>query len=155
MASTSQRSNVIAVGAMPLSMIVGLFVGLTAGLWWGLGALVFVLAFCWVGVVPVMALLEREDNRVEQETAVDDAPETTDTDATDPIEVLRARYAAGEIDETAFERGLEILLESESSLDPAEVLDRVEQLDSADSNGAQSPPAWDRESDDEHLTDAA
>lgn len=67
-----------------------------------LGALPAVIAiFGWFMVVPVLAILTYYD---------EDADESAETD---PLAMLRERYARGELTEAEFERRLDRLLETE------------------------------------------
>ena len=123
---------IAAVATLPLGILAGLFVGLTAAV------VVFVMG--WLLLVPTFAILSgvasigtdpdeierwmdvadraKERRSDADETAVDDA--TTDDD---PLETLRERYARGEIDDDAFERRVEALLATEEI--PQHVLDSL------------------------------
>jgi hypothetical protein len=111
---------VIAVATLPVGILTALFVGLVPA------AVVFVVG--WLFLVPVVAILQDalgEPGPVEEavSTAMTDAVSEAASEATsgrspsgnseDPLETLRARYAAGEIDEVEFERKVERLLETE------------------------------------------
>ncbi|MFC7237968.1 SHOCT domain-containing protein [Saliphagus sp. GCM10025317] len=93
----------------------------------GVSAAVFVVLFCWVGLLPLSGVLIEEvlgiDGDQHDPMVGERRPASLDESATDPVEVLRERYARGEIDDEAFERGLETLLESEGS-DPETILER-------------------------------
>lgn len=83
--------------------------------WW----LVFVLGF---GVVtPLVAVLldpEEDDERSEASAADDEVRSREDA-----LDVVRERYARGELDETQFERKLERLLATETLEDVRDVVD--------------------------------
>ncbi|MFC7213238.1 SHOCT domain-containing protein [Saliphagus sp. GCM10025334] len=109
----------IAVGTLPVAILAWFTVGVSAA--------VFVVLFCWVGLLPLSGVLIEEVLGIDgdqHDPVVDERrPASPDESATDPVEVLRERYARGEIDDEAFERGLETLLESEGS-DPETILER-------------------------------
>ena len=81
------------------------------------------LLFGYIVVVPVVAMLYGDEADQEEwvweseSTAEDEAPAGADsgaTAATDALERLRTRYAAGELTEAQFERKLEQLLKTET-----------------------------------------
>jgi len=99
----------------------GIVAILTLGV--GLGALfldfgwfwmVFVLG--WVVLTPLTALVFADDDERERwaETGREDADAVVPRDREDALELLRERYARGELDDVEFERRVERLLETES-----------------------------------------
>jgi uncharacterized membrane protein len=86
--------------------------------WW----LVFVVG--WLLVVPLIDVLSGTDDEVDWEQwaarGADDEGATV-ADREDALDLLRERYARGELDDEAFERKVERLLATES-LDDAETL---------------------------------
>ena len=132
-------TEIVAVVTLPLGILAGLFVGLTAAL------AVFVVG--WLLLVPTFAIVSewasvgtdpdeverwmdvadraKERRRDVDETAVDDG--TADDN---PLETLRERYARGEIDDDAFERQVEVLLATKEI--PRHVLDSIRTADPGD-----------------------
>ena len=125
-------TEIAAVVTLPLGILAGLFVGLTAAL------AVFVVG--WLLLVPTFAILSEwtsvgtDPDEVERWMDVADRATNRRTDAdgtvvndgtTDenPLETLRERYARGEIDDDAFERRVEALLATEEI--PQHVLDSL------------------------------
>ena len=83
---------------------------------------VFVVGFA--GVVPLVAVLSKDDEETEKASeASRDADETTEESRTEALETLRERYARGELTHEEFERKLEALMETES---PEQAERRVE-----------------------------
>jgi uncharacterized membrane protein len=91
----------------------------------GLGFIVLGLGYSWfwvvwvagfVSLVPITAILS-------EAIGEPDSGETSPADEAEALEVLRERYAAGEIDEVEFERRLDALLGIETV---EEARDRVE-----------------------------
>jgi uncharacterized membrane protein len=91
----------------------------------GLGFIVLGLRYSWfwvvwvagfVSLVPITAILS-------EAIGEPDSGETSPADEAEALEVLRERYAAGEIDEVQFERRLDALLGTETV---EEARDRVE-----------------------------
>ena len=112
---TEPLVGLIAVVTLPAAILAGLFVGAETA------AVVAVVG--WLFLVPVLAILNDEDIvSVEEEQA-----EAT-ASASDPLETLRERYARGDIDEAAFERRLERLLETEDVELPPEAAPENESL---------------------------
>ena len=127
--------GLIAVGTLPLALLVGVFYGFTvAGI---------VAAVLWIGVLPITAILVEEvfdvrnwgtnEQRDEQDEQRDE------DDVEDPLETLRERYARGEINDEEFERRLEVLVETDDH-DPEEFLERRrrDRDGSQDRNGSPS-----------------
>lgn len=110
--------------------LAALFLG--QGWWW------MVFVFGWVVATPLVAILFDEDEetvefeenveaRVREEMrAALDADDGVDgvDERQDALDVLRERYAHGEIDEVEFERRVERLLETESIEDAEAFLSR-------------------------------
>ena len=91
----------IAVVTLPAGLLTGLSVG------WMAGIVVFLVGwFLLVPVLPIVYMLVRTRGR---DRAVPDFERDRS-----PVEALKRQYAAGEIDETTFERRLERLLERDS-----------------------------------------
>ena len=81
----------------------------------------------WFLLTPLSAVLKEEvfdEELDEAANSVSNAAEV-ETDADDPLERLRERYAAGEIDEAEFERRLDALIETEDA-DPETARDRLD-----------------------------
>lgn len=108
--------GLIAVATLPVGILTGMFVGLDTA------AVVFVVG--WLLLTPGVAILFDTDSET------DDEP-VESARASDPIDQLRSRYAAGEIDEVEFERQLETLLETEDvdSTDETAVGETIERLE--------------------------
>ena len=85
--------------------------------WW----LVFVVG--WLLVVPLIDVFSGTDDEVDWDQRADREVDDGATvgDREDALDLLRERYARGELDDEAFERKVERLLETES-LDDAETL---------------------------------
>jgi uncharacterized membrane protein len=130
-----------AVATLPVGILTALFVGPLAA------AVVFVVG--WLLLVPVTAILfggemmsgpmsEDFEQRVEAEMeAAITGSATTDEPSEDPVEVLRQRYARGEISDHELERGLEALLEtegidSEDTEDIEKTIDRLDDIEERD-----------------------
>lgn len=152
-------TEVAAVGTFGLGLT-ALFLGINQ--WW----LIFVVG--WFLVTPLLAILtegpgdavgeaiEEEVERSIRESVRDSTPgsssrardadgeATADLDPEDALDVLRERYARGEIDEIEFERKVERLLETES-LDDAEML----LGGSGDAASGESGGSGERETDDD------
>jgi len=130
---------VLAVVTLPLGLLTALFVGLTQA------AVVFVVG--WLLLVPLAAILAGVLKHHSAEmTAPDEgvlasgtgsSGATADADE-DPVEVLRDRYARGEIDEAELERRLDALLELDE-LDPDDeaTVERVRERLAADGSAAE------------------
>lgn len=104
---------VFAIVTLPVGILTGLFVGLTAAV------AVFVVG--WFLLTPVtMVLAEGSDD--DEETASED-----------PLDRLRRRYADGEIGDAEFERQLETLLETED-VDPTAELEIEATIDRLDTD---------------------
>jgi len=112
----------IGLGLLALSLDVG---------WWWL-----VFALGWFVATPLVAVLFDTGRDAAVEEVVEEqvqrrvadavgAGETGGpTDREDALDLLRERYAAGDIDEVEFERRVERLLETESVEDAAAMLER-------------------------------
>lgn len=100
---------------MALLVLGGGFLAMFAGVSWFW--LVWVLGFAVL--LPLVAIAVGGG-----EAADDHAESPGDDDETDALEELKRRYARGELDEEAFERGLERLLETEDRGTARECLDR-------------------------------
>lgn len=104
---------IIAVGTLPVGILTALFFGIVPA------AVVFVVG--WLFLVPIVAILQDTvgepdpvDDAVSQAMADAISDRTGDSSgAEDPLEKLRERYAAGELDDVEFERKVERLLETE------------------------------------------
>ncbi|UTF55150.1 hypothetical protein [Natronosalvus rutilus] len=109
----------IAVGTLPVAILAWFSIGASAA--------VLVTLFCWVGLLPLSGVLIEEvlgiDVDQDDSAAGERRPASPDESTMDPVEVLRERYARGEIDDEGFERGLETLLESDGG-DPETILER-------------------------------
>ncbi len=114
----------LAVLTLPIAVLAGLFFGLFEA----------AVAFVLVGsLVPVTAILANAlgDGHPASHLA-DDEPADSATAGEDPVEVLRDRYARGEIDEAELERRLDALLELEDVDDEAAVERTRDRLDAGD-----------------------
>ncbi|WP_254841286.1 SHOCT domain-containing protein [Natronomonas marina] len=88
----------------------------------GLGALFAGLEWFWVvfvvgyaGLVPLTAMLSRDDDEERETSSADpEGRASADDSRTDALETLRERYARGELTHEEFERKLEALLETDS-----------------------------------------
>lgn len=118
---------VAAVGTLPVGILAGLFAGLEAA--------VVVFLVGWLLLVPLGGVLsqhllgEREtragvvdamEGMIREEIETDERAGESEPER-DPIETLRERYAAGEIDDVEFERRLEDLVATEGVEVPPEV----------------------------------
>lgn len=113
--------------------------GLVAVLGFGLTAMFAVLSLeflvaptfvlSYFVLLPLIAILGEDFPLVasDDESAAATAADTTD--ATDPVDRLRERYANGEIDEAEFERKLDRLLETEDLERRAESRERSLELE--------------------------
>lgn len=97
---TEPLVGLVAVVTLPAAALAGIFVGTETA------AVVAVVG--WLFLVPVLAILSDEEI-----LSVEEEQEEATESASDPLETLRERYARGDIDEAAFERRLERLLETE------------------------------------------
>ena len=106
---------IAAVATLPVGILAAIFLGFTEA------AVVFVVG--WLLLVPVFAILsnvitgpgppafvQQRMNDATQTKATDDSNESDDEN---PLELLRDRYARGEIDEEEFERRVERLVATE------------------------------------------
>ncbi|WP_248908368.1 SHOCT domain-containing protein [Halocatena marina] len=91
---------IVAVVTLPLGILAVLFVGAKVG------ASVFIVG--WLLLVPLLFIID-------EELLPTVAAHDTQTDRTDSLSVLKERYARGELDDEAFERRVETLLETEDS----------------------------------------
>lgn len=114
---------IVAVATLPLTALAGIFLGEAAA------ATVAIVG--WLLLVPVIAILSDHVDLRQWLGGRDAAAATADARdggaGDDALERLRERYAAGEIDDTEFERRLERLLETEG----VEVPDHVDLTESA------------------------
>ncbi|MFC7135592.1 SHOCT domain-containing protein [Halobaculum litoreum] len=104
-------------------------VALTAIL--GFGSLVPIVAVVgWLLLTPLSAILGEVlvPDETDAQPARQSDPEPARDAATDPVDRLRRRYAAGDIDEEEFERRLDLLLDTEG-VDAATARERVRQRD--------------------------
>ncbi|XVH31938.1 SHOCT domain-containing protein [Haloferacaceae archaeon DSL9] len=96
-----------------------------AALFTGQGWWLAALLFGYIVVVPLVALLYGDENDrsewIDGWTSQSDSDATSETkpieergDAADPLQVLRDRYARGELTDDQFERKLDRLLETET-----------------------------------------
>jgi uncharacterized membrane protein len=112
---------IVAVGTLPVGILTAIFAGIVPA------AVVFVVG--WLLLVPVLGILQdaisSSDHRVDVDDVVEqrmkEAVEPDESTAADPMEELRERYAAGELDDVEFERKVEKLLETEGVDVPPEV----------------------------------
>jgi uncharacterized membrane protein len=126
-----------AVATLPIGVLTALFVGLVPA------AVVFVVG--WLLLVPVTAILfggemmsgpVSGELEAEMEAAITGS-DSDDRTSKDPVEVLRQRYARGEISDADLERGLEALLETEGldaedTEDIEKTIDRLEDIEHRD-----------------------
>jgi uncharacterized membrane protein len=129
---------VLAVVTLPLGLLTALVVGLTQA------AVVFVVG--WLLLVPLAAILAGILKHHSAEVTAPEegvlAPGTGSSEAADtdegPVEVLRDRYARGEIDEAELERRLDALLELDE-LDPDDeaTVERVRERLAADESAVE------------------
>ncbi|MFC6961571.1 SHOCT domain-containing protein [Halocatena marina] len=91
---------IVAVVTLPLGILAVLFVGAKVG------ASVFIVG--WLLLVPLLFIID-------EELLPTVAAHDTQPDRTDSLSVLKERYARGELDDEAFERRVETLLETEDS----------------------------------------
>lgn len=132
----------------PLSAVLTLPVGILAGLFYGLVPAIVVFVVGWLLLVPTTAILfggqmmggptpDGFEQVIEEEMQAAFAGEDSTEDQIDPVEVLRQRYARGEINDAELERGLEALLETEG-MDPEDAkeiektIDRLDDIESGD-----------------------
>jgi hypothetical protein len=133
----------------PLFAVATLPVGILTALFVGLAPAVAVFVVGWLLLVPVTAILfggemmsgpmsgEFEERfEAEMEAAITGS-DTDDGTNEDPVEVLRQRYARGEISDAELERGLEALLETEGldaedTEDIEKTIDRLDDIDHRD-----------------------
>ena len=121
---------IVAVATLPIGLLALIFLG------WQWALVVFVVG--WLLLVPIFGILtdvfgqeatERGRTRSENESQrsgsttgrARSSEEQLDQGMPDPLTALRDRYARGEIDEEAFERRVDALLET----DPNEPASRV------------------------------
>ena len=129
----------------PLSAVVTLPVGILAGLFYGLVPALVVFVVGWLLLVPVTAILfggqmmsgptpDEFEQLTEEEIEKTIAGES-DEETLDPVEVLRQRYARGEISDAELEQGLEALLETEGldTEDTEEIEKTIDRLDDIES----------------------
>lgn len=132
---------------VPLFAVVTLPAGILAGLLFGLVPALVVFVVGWLLLVPMTAIVlggalvdttaEIELDGVDEET-VEAAMESVPDDGErviDPVEVLRQRYARGEIDERELEQRLEALLETEriNTEDEQEIERTIDRLEDDES----------------------
>jgi len=129
-----------AVATLPVGILTALFAGPMAA------AVVFVVG--WFLLVPVTAILfggemmagmpdDIEQLAEEEMQAAITGSDSGDETGEDPVEVLRQRYARGEISDEELERGLEALLETEGvdsddSEDIEKTIDRLHDIEQRD-----------------------
>lgn len=102
------------VGLTALSMLLGVvFAGVAVAV--ELGSVAAGAAAAFVGlavlIVPIVLAYVLLSNGSEDESTLDGGKSRPADESDDPIEVLRQRYLAGEIDEETFERQLERLVD--------------------------------------------
>jgi hypothetical protein len=133
----------------PLFAVVTLPAGILAALFFSLQAALAVFVVGWLLLVPASAVLFGADGPTDPEEVERwlDVAERVDSGSPDgsraggaadpegePIEKLRERYAAGEIDEVELERRLDALLDTEGidRDDEAAIEDAIGRLDTED-----------------------
>jgi len=97
--------EVVAVATLPVAALAAIFVGGDAA---GVVAIVG-----WLFLVPTLSVLSDHVDLGEDTAEESPVEATTDDSTDDALQGLRQRYAAGEIDDSEFERRLERLIETE------------------------------------------
>lgn len=107
------RENAVGITSMLVTGIwlALLFVG--PGNWW-----LAALLFGYIVVVPIVAILygdeENLDEWVDGHESAESVPEPNESSRKDALEILRDRYARGELTDEQFERKLDTLLDTET-----------------------------------------
>ncbi|CCQ32827.1 hypothetical protein HLRTI_000822 [Halorhabdus tiamatea SARL4B] len=142
---------VFAVATLPAGLLAGMFVG------GGAAAIVFIVG--WFLLVPVAGILAGSlsdpAEEIERATEIrdlaagigDGETNSEDGNADDPLDALRRRYAEGEIDEEALERGLEALLETEDAqaTDTDSIRNALDRLDEGETATSRRPEGTERQ----------
>ncbi|GAB7090488.1 hypothetical protein JCM18237_07590 [Halorubrum luteum] len=120
-----ERARRNATGIVATAVTGTWLAALMLGADWWLAAMLF----GYIVIVPVTAMLfDDEDPETVNDSAVEARAGRTRASAggrTDALELIRTRYAAGELTDEAFERKLDRLLETETITDAQEWMDRT------------------------------
>jgi len=134
--------GIVAVVTLPLTVLAGVVFGDTAA------GVVAVTG--WLLLVPVLAILA-DHGGFDLIPGWGDREADAEQAAADPVDRLRDRYAAGELDDVEFERRLERLLETEGievagDVDPNDIVADAGEIDDGAADGGRTDDdATDRE----------